>query len=81
MLIGIQIYALMNDEDYYKNPEEFRPERFEEDGCDYKNSFTYLAFGFKIVVAEDTQVPLKFLNGRFNLIPEKPIKLKVERRN
>ncbi|GAB6030265.1 hypothetical protein CHUAL_005942 [Chamberlinius hualienensis] len=107
MLIGIQIYALMNDEDYYKNPEEFRPERFEEDGCDYKNSFTYLAFGvgprncigmrfalmeikmvlihvlkdFKFVVAEDTQVPLKFLNGRFNLIPEKPIKLKVERRN
>ena len=46
-MIGIDIFSLQNSEDYWEEPEKFRPERFLEK--DYKiesdDSMTFLPFG------------------------------------
>ncbi|XP_051169282.1 probable cytochrome P450 6a13 [Leptopilina boulardi] len=45
MNIIIPILALQHDPNYFPNPEEFRPERFDSDEIAERQAFTYLPFG------------------------------------
>ncbi|XP_020166192.1 cytochrome P450 71D7 [Aegilops tauschii subsp. strangulata] len=44
--VYINVYAVSRDPRYWKNPEEFKPERFEENNMDYNGTYTeYTPFG------------------------------------
>lgn len=45
MSVSIPIYGIHLDEQYYDNPEEFRPERFTEEEKAKRPNYTYLPFG------------------------------------
>ena len=44
-IITIPIYALHHDPDIYPNPDEFDPERFNEENRKARENVTYMPFG------------------------------------
>lgn len=42
--LGIQIYALHHNEEFFADPETFKPERFEADQIIGRNPFAYVPF-------------------------------------
>nr|QTM97433.1 Cytochrome P450 [Sitophilus oryzae] len=61
MAVTVPIYAIQHDPQYYKDPEEFIPERFAEEN---KNQLPYLPFGLG---------PRSCLGSRFALVEIKTI--------
>ncbi|XP_003228211.1 cytochrome P450 3A9 [Anolis carolinensis] len=106
VVVMIPPYNLHRDQEYWPEPEEFRPERFSKENKESVDPYTYLPFGagprncigmrfalvtmkvaitillqhFSFRVCKETPIPLELSSQAF-LVPEKPIVLKLVRRN
>lgn len=106
-MIWLPMFAMHRDPKFYPNPDQFDPERFNEENRARIQPYSYLPFGsgpraclgsrfallgvktlffhllseFNIVVTSKTVVPVKISKSAFNLLPEKGVWLKLERRN
>lgn len=45
IVVSIPIHAIHHDPEYFENPHQFDPSRFEEDKCTKRHPFAYLPFG------------------------------------
>ncbi|XP_051155354.1 probable cytochrome P450 6a14 isoform X2 [Leptopilina boulardi] len=68
MKIIIPILGLQNDSNFYPNPEEFKPERFDSDQVAKRHAFTYLPFG---------EGPRICIGKRFGLLQVKVALIKI----
>lgn len=54
-LVIVPVYAIHHDTDYYTNPEEYNPDRFEPDEVKKRHPQTFMPFGDGYVLNLNTQ--------------------------
>ena len=87
MGVFVPVYALHRDEEFWPEPDSFKPERFLPENKDSINEFAYLPFGsgprncigMRFALMEIKTILVKMLQ-QYRLVrgPETPVPLKVQ---